>query len=60
MSSGKKGLKLKKKGTRLSVKFKEPLQINYDDGMDVILEQLMDAIEQSKKFMPETKHEVHG
>ena len=48
----KKGLKLKKKGTTLSVKFKEPLQINYDDSMEVILEQVMDAIEQSKKFMP--------
>ncbi len=47
----KKGLKLKKKGTVLSVKFKEPLQINYEDNLDVILQQLMDAIEQSKKFM---------
>ena len=52
----KKGLKLKKKGTLLSVKFKEPLQINYEDSMDVILQQLMDAIEQSKKFMPATTH----
>ena len=49
----KKGLKLKKKGTLLTVKFKEPLQINYEDSMDVILQQVMDAIEQSKKFMPE-------
>src|SRR6185369_11062239 len=41
----KKGLKLKKKGQQLTVKFKEPLQINYDDSMNVILEQLMEAIE---------------
>ena len=56
----KKGLKLKKKGCVLSVKFKEPLKINYDDKMDVILEQLMEAIEQSKKFMSEPKQKVHG
>lgn len=48
----KKGLKLKKKGSLLSVDFKEPLQINYDDSMENILAQVMDAIEQSKKFMP--------
>ncbi len=47
----KKGLKFKKKGTLLSVTFKEPLQINYDDSTEHILEQVMDAIEQSKKFM---------
>lgn len=52
----KKGLKIKKKGQLLTVKFKEPLQINYDDSMDVILEQLMDAIEQSKKFKPDVVH----
>ena len=54
---GKKGLKLKKKGQLLTVKFKEPLQINYDDSMDAILQQIMDAIEQSKKFMPEGKQQ---
>ena len=55
----KTGLKLKKRHTTLSVRFKEPLQINYDDDLSVILQQVMDAIEQSKKFMPEGKpHEV--
>ncbi len=48
----KKGLKLRKKGTNLSVTFKDPLQINYDDSMDDILVQVMEAIEQSKKFAP--------
>jgi 1-acyl-sn-glycerol-3-phosphate acyltransferase len=48
----KKGLKLVKKGTKLSVTFKAPLEINYNDSLETILEQLMDAIEQSKKFMP--------
>jgi 1-acyl-sn-glycerol-3-phosphate acyltransferase len=48
----KKGLQMKKKGTKLSVQFKDPLDINYDDSMEDILEQIMDSIEQSKKFQP--------
>jgi 1-acyl-sn-glycerol-3-phosphate acyltransferase len=47
----KKGLRLKKKGTILSVTFKEPLVIDYDASLDEILDQVMDAIGQSKKFM---------
>ena len=47
----KKGLKLKKKGVLLSVTFKEPLAINYDASTEEILAQVMDAIEQSKKYM---------
>lgn len=52
----KKGLKFKKKGTLLTVTFKEPLQIDYDAPSEVILEQMMDAIGQSKKFMMMGKH----
>ena len=47
----KKGLKLKKKGCALTVRFKEPLQLTYEEPIEVILEKVMDAIEQSKKFM---------
>ena len=47
----KKGLKFKKTGTVLKVAFKEPLNINFDESTDTILQQIMDAIEQSKKFM---------
>ena len=47
----KKGLKLRKKRTTLSVSFKEPMEIDYDAPVEAILEQVMDAIEQSKKFM---------
>ncbi len=47
----KKGLKFKKKGTLLSVTFKPPLQLDYDAPPEVILAQVMDAIEQSKKYM---------
>jgi 1-acyl-sn-glycerol-3-phosphate acyltransferase len=46
----KKGLRFKKKGTTLSVKFKEPLQVDYNASGDEILETIMVAIEQSKSF----------
>ncbi|HMT73469.1 MAG TPA: lysophospholipid acyltransferase family protein [Chitinophagaceae bacterium] len=52
----KKGLKFKKKGVTLSVTFKEPLQIDYDAPADTILSQIMDSIEQSKKYMMMGKH----
>jgi 1-acyl-sn-glycerol-3-phosphate acyltransferase len=52
----KKGLLLKKKGTILSVKFKAPLNIDYSQTAEIILEQVMDAIEQSKKFMLKGNH----
>ena len=52
----KKGLKFKKKGTLLSVNFKEPLLFTYEESIEVILEKVMDAIEQSKKFMLKGKH----
>jgi 1-acyl-sn-glycerol-3-phosphate acyltransferase len=54
----KKGLKFKKKGTRLSVTFKAPLQIDYNDSTENILAVVMDAIEQSKKFMLKGKHHL--
>jgi len=52
----KKGLKFKKKGTQLSVTFKAPLAIDYDAPTEKILEQIMDAIEQSKSFMMKGAH----
>src|SRR5687767_3914943 len=52
----KKGLRFKKKGTTLTVTFKEPLKIDYDAPTEHITAQLMDAIEQSKKFMMMGKH----
>ncbi len=44
----KKGLKIKKRHTQLSVKFKEPLQIDYNLSNDEMMETIMVAIEQSK------------
>ena len=52
----KKGLKFKKKGSILSVTFKEPLDIDYDEPSDKILDKVMDAIEQSKKYMLKGPH----
>ncbi|TCJ17524.1 1-acyl-sn-glycerol-3-phosphate acyltransferase [Flaviaesturariibacter flavus] len=52
----KKGLKFKKKGTLLSVTFKPPMQINYEDTPEQILAQVMDAIEQSKQHMLQGAH----
>ena len=52
----KKGLVLRKKGTQLSVRFKAPLEIDITQSNDIIMEQIMDAIEQSKKFMPAAMH----
>ena len=52
----KKGLKFKKKGTLLTVRFKAPLQIDYDARTEDILAQLMDGIEQSKSYMMKGGH----
>jgi len=54
----KTGLKFKRKGSQLSVRFKEPMVIDYSKPVDEILEQVMDAIEQSKKFMMKGKHHL--
>ena len=48
----KKGIRLKKKGTLLSITFKEPMKISEEDSVEKISDDIMDAIEQSKKFMP--------
>lgn len=40
--------------TRLKITFKSPLDINYDDPEELILNRIMDAIEQSDKFRPVT------
>lgn len=52
----KKGLAFKKKGSILSVRFKEPMVIDYTQSVDEILDQVMEAIEQSKNYMLKSKH----
>jgi 1-acyl-sn-glycerol-3-phosphate acyltransferase len=51
----KTGLKLKKPGTQLRIQFKDPLTIDYNQSSEVIMEQIMDAIEQSDRFNPALK-----
>jgi 1-acyl-sn-glycerol-3-phosphate acyltransferase len=46
----KRGLKMKKKGVNLSVRFKDILDIDMSKSADEILQVLMDSIEQSEKF----------
>lgn len=46
----KKGLFLKKKGVNLSITFKKPLDIDYNQSSDEILKLIMDSIEQSDSF----------
>lgn len=52
----KRGLKLKKKGVKLTVRFKQPLNLDPTSESDLILEQMMDAIEQSEKFQSGVHH----
>ncbi len=49
----KTGVTLKKRGTQLSITFKEPLIIDFNASPQFITDQIMDAIEQSKKFIPD-------
>jgi hypothetical protein len=50
--------KFKKVGTPLSIRFKEPLVIDYTQSVEHILEQIMDGIEQSKEYMLKGKHHL--
>jgi 1-acyl-sn-glycerol-3-phosphate acyltransferase len=52
----KTGLKFKKKGSLLSVRFKPPMNIDYDASAEDILEQIMQSIEQSKTHMMQGPH----
>ena len=52
----KKGLFIKKKGTKLEATFKKPLDIDYNDHVENILHKVMDAIEQSKKYEWRSTH----
>jgi 1-acyl-sn-glycerol-3-phosphate acyltransferase len=54
----KKGLTFKKVGTLLSIRFKEPLAIDYEASVESILAQVMEAIEQSTAYMLKGKHHV--
>ncbi len=53
----KSGMKMKKKGTELTVEFKEPMNINYDDSAENILDQIMIEIKQHENFKPDLSNE---
>ena len=54
----KTGLVFKKKGSLLTVRFKEPMIIDYTLPAEEILDQVMEAIEQSKAYMLKSKHHI--
>ncbi len=54
----KTGLSFKKKGAKLSIRFKEPMVIDYTLPVEEILDQVMHAIEQSKTYMLKSKHHI--
>lgn len=49
----KKGIRLKKKNTKLIITFKPPMMIDHEASNETILAEVMDAIEQSEKFKPQ-------
>jgi 1-acyl-sn-glycerol-3-phosphate acyltransferase len=52
----KTGLKLKKRGSILSVTFKAPLNVDYEATPEQILDLVMDSIEQSREHMMKGPH----
>ena len=48
----KKGLRNKRNGVNLTLQFKEPLQFHYEEQADQMIDQIMDAIEQSEAYAP--------
>ncbi|NCT95464.1 MAG: 1-acyl-sn-glycerol-3-phosphate acyltransferase [Chitinophagaceae bacterium] len=54
----KTGLTFKKRGVQLSIRFKEPMVIDYTQPVEIILEQVMSAIEQSKDYMLKGRHHL--
>jgi 1-acyl-sn-glycerol-3-phosphate acyltransferase len=52
----KKGLFIKKRKTELQVTIKEPLNIDYSDNVDNVLQMIMNAIEQSRGYEWRSNH----
>jgi 1-acyl-sn-glycerol-3-phosphate acyltransferase len=46
----KKGLKVKKRGVTLKIRFKAPLELDYTQNSDLMMDKLMYSIEQSEEF----------
>ena len=56
----KKGIGVRKAGTQLTVQFKAPLDLDYNESNERILEQVMEAIEQSPDHALKGRHQPHG
>src|SRR5690606_22118080 len=54
----KKGLKFKKQGSVINVEFKAPIPFTYEESNEEIHEKVMDAIQQSKKYMMKGRHHL--
>jgi 1-acyl-sn-glycerol-3-phosphate acyltransferase len=54
----KKGLRLKKKGVKLSMRFKAPLQLDPNENGDTMLAKIMEAIEQNEQLLGLDKKEL--
>jgi len=46
----KKGMFIKKRNTQLELTVKKPLEINGEDSVDIILDKVMEAIEQTEQY----------
>ncbi len=51
----KKGLRIKRKGVELSIRFKAPLQFEEGESGDLMLSKIMNAIEQGETLLSEVK-----
>ena len=49
-SFDKKGIKLKKKGSTISVRIKKPIEFDYEGTVENMLEKVMDGIEQTPEY----------
>ncbi|MBV9988797.1 MAG: 1-acyl-sn-glycerol-3-phosphate acyltransferase [Chitinophagaceae bacterium] len=54
----KTGLAFKKRGSLLSVRFKPAMNLDYDEPVEQILDQVMEAIEQSRGYMLKGRHHI--
>ena len=53
----KKGIGVRKAGTQLSIQFKPPMELDYNESTERILEQVMEAIEQSPDHAQRGRHQ---
>jgi 1-acyl-sn-glycerol-3-phosphate acyltransferase len=55
----KKGIGVRRAGTHLTVEFKPPMDLDYNESTERILEQVMEAIEQTPEHARKGHHQAH-